>query len=76
MLSRAMSRVGRVGNHVMRSNFTAAASSTAARAFSCKAAVCGAAGGIGQPLAMLLKLDPNITELALYDVAPVVAGVA
>merc|ERR1719253_1857318 len=46
------------------------------RSFACKAVVCGAAGGIGQPLSMLMKLDPNITELALYDVVPVGKGVA
>lgn len=28
----------------------------------------GAAGGIGQPLALLLKLNPLVTHLALYDV--------
>ena len=28
----------------------------------------GAAGGIGQPLALLLKNDPNITSLSLYDI--------
>jgi len=33
-----------------------------------KAVVAGAAGGIGQPLSLLLKLNPLITELALYDV--------
>ncbi|RSH93300.1 hypothetical protein EHS25_007654 [Saitozyma podzolica] len=33
-----------------------------------KAVVCGAAGGIGQPLSLLLKLNPLITELSLYDV--------
>jgi malate dehydrogenase len=33
-----------------------------------KVAVVGASGGIGQPLALLLKLDPLVTELALYDV--------
>jgi malate dehydrogenase len=49
-----------------------------------KATVCGAAGeqsfpseyrreliylgGIGQPLSLLLKLNPLITELSLYDV--------
>jgi len=33
-----------------------------------KAAVLGAAGGIGQPLSLLLKLDSNVTELSLYDV--------
>jgi len=41
-----------------------------------KVAVIGAAGGIGQPLSLLLKLDPLVGELALYDVAPVTPGVA
>jgi hypothetical protein len=26
------------------------------------------AGGIGQPLSLLLKLNPLVTELSLYDV--------
>jgi malate/lactate dehydrogenase len=38
--------------------------------------VLGAAGGIGQPLSLLLKLNPLVTELSCYDVAPVVPGVA
>lgn len=33
-----------------------------------KAVVAGASGGIGQPLSLLLKTCPLITELALYDV--------
>ena len=33
-----------------------------------KVAVLGASGGIGQPLALLLKLEPLVTELALFDV--------
>lgn len=33
-----------------------------------KVAVLGAAGGIGQPLSLLLKLSPNIRELAMYDI--------
>jgi malate dehydrogenase len=41
-----------------------------------KVAVLGAAGGIGQPLSLLLKLNDNIDHLALYDVAPYVPGVA
>lgn len=42
-----------------------------------KVAVLGAAGGIGQALSLLLKLDlPAGTELALYDLAPVTPGVA
>lgn len=31
-------------------------------------AVLGASGGIGQPLALLLKLDPRVTQLSLFDV--------
>jgi malate dehydrogenase len=41
-----------------------------------KVAVVGAAGGIGQPLSLLLKLNHKIDELSLYDVVPLVAGVA
>lgn len=42
-----------------------------------KVAVLGAAGGIGQALALLLKLQlPEGTHLALYDIAPVTPGVA
>jgi hypothetical protein len=33
-----------------------------------KVAVLGAAGGIGQPLSLLLKLSPLITELSCYDI--------
>lgn len=46
----------------------------AARAFSStpqrqmKVALLGAAGGIGQPLALLMKLNPLISHLALYDI--------
>ena len=41
-----------------------------------KVAVLGAGGGIGQPLALLCKLSPQIDEVACYDVAPVTPGVA
>ncbi|VVC99629.1 unnamed protein product [Leptidea sinapis] len=40
-----------------------------------KVVVAGAAGGIGQPLALLLKQNPLVTRLALYDIAPVTPGV-
>ena len=33
-----------------------------------KVAVLGAAGGIGQPLSLLLKLNPHVSELSLYDI--------
>jgi hypothetical protein len=32
-------------------------------------AVLGAAGGIGQPLSLLLKMNPLVSTLALYDIA-------
>jgi malate dehydrogenase len=42
-----------------------------------KVSVLGAAGGIGQALSLLLKTQlPAGSELSLYDVAPVVPGVA
>lgn len=36
-----------------------------------KVTVCGAAGGIGQPLSLLLKLNNQIDELSLYDIVNV-----
>jgi len=44
-----------------------------------KVCVCGAAGGIGQPLSMLLAMNSHVSELAIYDLslsAVPVAGVA
>ena len=47
---------------------------TSSRAFSststtdAKVAVLGAAGGIGQPLSLLCKLSPEVTELSCYDI--------
>ncbi|CAK9784902.1 malate dehydrogenase [Cutaneotrichosporon oleaginosum] len=60
----------------------AASKSTLARGFATSAradyrcVVLGAGGGIGQPLSLLLKENPKVTELALYDVrgAPGVAA--
>ncbi|CAM8986552.1 unnamed protein product [Rhodiola kirilowii] len=34
-----------------------------------KIAILGAAGGIGQPLSLLMKLNPLVSRLALYDIA-------
>lgn len=41
-----------------------------------KVTVLGAGGGIGQPLSLLLKLDPLVSNLSLYDIrgAPGVAA--
>ncbi|KAI0786527.1 malate dehydrogenase [Abortiporus biennis] len=49
-------------------------SSSAAR--QTKVAVLGAGGGIGQPLSLLLKIDPLVSSLSLYDIrgAPGVAA--
>jgi malate dehydrogenase len=43
---------------------------------SSKVTVLGAAGGIGQPLSLLLKLNPRVSKLSLYDIrlAPGVAA--
>ncbi|XP_021958912.1 malate dehydrogenase, mitochondrial [Folsomia candida] len=35
---------------------------------STKIAVLGACGGIGQPLSLLLKMNPRVHELAMYDI--------
>lgn len=40
-----------------------------------KVAVLGAAGGLGQPLSLLLKINPHISHLSLYDINQV-PGVA
>lgn len=40
-----------------------------------KVAVLGASGGIGQPLSLLLKQSPLVSQLVLYDVVNT-AGVA
>ncbi|KAI0075415.1 NAD-malate dehydrogenase [Panus rudis PR-1116 ss-1] len=59
----------------LRSLNTARLFSTSA-ARQTKVAVLGAGGGIGQPLSLLLKLDPHVTALNLYDIrgAPGVAA--
>lgn len=41
-----------------------------------KVAVCGGCGGIGAPLALLLKMNPLITELRLQDLVKHTLGVA
>eukprot|EP00538_Stauroneis_constricta_P013470 CAMPEP_0119546794 /NCGR_PEP_ID=MMETSP1352-20130426/1052_1 /TAXON_ID=265584 /ORGANISM="Stauroneis constricta, Strain CCMP1120" /LENGTH=339 /DNA_ID=CAMNT_0007591521 /DNA_START=156 /DNA_END=1175 /DNA_ORIENTATION=- len=47
---------------------SSAASFSSTAAASRKVAVLGAAGGIGQPLSMLLKLSPHVSELSCYDI--------
>ncbi len=47
-----------------------------ARAAAYKVAVLGAAGGIGQPLSLLIKMSPLVSDLHLYDIANVKGVVA
>ncbi|KAK6132656.1 hypothetical protein DH2020_033608 [Rehmannia glutinosa] len=62
---------------IRRSTTSSAASKTylSSRGFSSesaperKVAILGAAGGIGQPLSLLMKLNPLVSRLALYDIA-------
>jgi len=58
-------------NFVFSSKF----STSSARNAAYKVAVLGASGGIGQPLSLLLKMNPLISQLALYDIQHT-AGVA
>jgi len=44
-----------------------------------KVCVCGGAGGIGQPLSMFMAMDPNVKEVAIFDLSVAMvppAGVA
>ncbi|KAI9830610.1 MAG: Malate dehydrogenase, cytoplasmic [Phylliscum demangeonii] len=63
-----------IARHVFQTAQRRAFSATARQAS--KVAVLGASGGIGQPLSLLLKLNPRVSELALYDIrgAPGVAA--
>ncbi|KAK7860533.1 malate dehydrogenase [Quercus suber] len=71
------SLVRSVQSAIARSSRSSSSSSTyvCARAYSSdsvperKVAVLGAAGGIGQPLALLMKLNPLVSKLSLYDIA-------
>jgi len=65
-------------SNTVRSNLKrhVAASAAADQKRGFKAAVLGAAGGIGQPLSLLMKLNPQVSELSCYDVAPITPGVA
>jgi len=61
-------------NRVANKAISAALRTTSARTFTttapsaAKVAVLGAAGGIGQPLSLLCKLSPEVTELSCYDI--------
>ncbi|KAJ9670383.1 hypothetical protein PVL29_026738 [Vitis rotundifolia] len=74
--SDANQRIARISAHLQPSNFQMEESSGLSRencrakggAPGFKVAILGAAGGIGQPLAMLMKMNPLVSVLHLYDV--------
>ncbi|KAJ6806976.1 malate dehydrogenase, mitochondrial [Iris pallida] len=59
----AFRRSGSRSGHLLHRSFASAA--TPER----RVAILGAAGGIGQPLSLLMKLNPLVTHLSLYDIA-------
>lgn len=68
MLGRSLTSSARVALTGLRSFSTGGQNNV-------KVAVLGAAGGIGQPLALLLKHSPMISHLSLFDLAPFTPGV-
>ncbi|KAJ7527605.1 hypothetical protein O6H91_16G087800 [Diphasiastrum complanatum] len=56
----------RILGGLMRRDFATSSQKQIARR---KVAILGAAGGIGQPLSLLLKLNPLVSHLSLYDIA-------
>ena len=58
----ATKMTARVASQVGRRHFSKTSATNA------KVAVIGAAGGIGQPLSLLMKQSPYVDDLALFDV--------
>mmetsp|Transcript_40301 Transcript_40301/g.114085 ORF Transcript_40301/g.114085 Transcript_40301/m.114085 type:complete len:342 (-) Transcript_40301:225-1250(-) len=58
-------KLGRAAAELAKRSFSSAATTAGNR----KVAVVGAGGGIGQPLSLLMKMNPAVGELSLYDVA-------
>lgn len=74
--------LGKEGSAALRSSFAPKAQKSSQMSHyhlnpqaSFKVAILGAAGGIGQPLALLIKMSPLVSHLHLYDIANV-KGVA
>lgn len=59
----ALRRGGRASSHLPCRTFSV--ESSAER----KVSILGAAGGIGEPLALLMKLNALVSSLSLYDIA-------
>lgn len=55
-------------NHLKHESFTTTSAFSYSYNTMVKITICGAAGGIGQPLSLLVKLNPLVTELSLFDV--------
>jgi hypothetical protein len=64
-----VSRQGARGAQVRADAAAGAAAAPKSGASTFKVAVLGAAGGIGQPLSLLIKMSPLVSELRLYDIA-------
>ncbi|KAH6812308.1 Lactate/malate dehydrogenase family protein [Perilla frutescens var. frutescens] len=63
------SALRRSGSSSMASSYFANRGFASAPSHERKVAILGAAGGIGQPLSLLMKLNPLVSRLALYDIA-------
>jgi malate dehydrogenase len=70
----AARRVATMTRHLTRAPVAASPSPSSSGGFA--VAILGAAGGIGQPLSLLMKRHPMVTSLRLFDVAPLAKGVA
>ncbi|KAJ3652744.1 hypothetical protein Zmor_018682 [Zophobas morio] len=55
-------------SRVVRPTLVSARNFSTSKQNNVKVAVAGASGGIGQPLSLLLKQSPLVTELSLYDI--------
>ncbi|KAI4327289.1 hypothetical protein L6164_019768 [Bauhinia variegata] len=75
--SNANQRIARISAHLHPSNLRMEGRCSSLMGANCRAkggapgfkvAILGAAGGIGQPLAMLIKMNPLVSVLHLYDV--------
>lgn len=69
LASRSSSRTSAVAFNLQKRCFSRS------KALNNKVCVVGAAGGIGQPLSLLLKMSPYVTDLRCYDVSSVTPGV-